>query len=1212
MALVYILDGEYEMAEEHLDKAEQMMKDVPLYIMMRGVIRYWKLLQSGMVYGDNLLPPMYFNGMILPDSHMQDEVRDIIEFYQKALALAEIADNVELQKQILIVWLDTLSISEFFRKEGKLVAEKLLRVDPYQCQGIVYLYMIGEDLSAIDVGGAEKLLKKHGNQIEYVISYIYLSLGKKDGEKAYARLKEFRFKFEELHMMEYWYDLAVRSCHNKEEIQMLKGGLEKSGLEGDMKARVEGLLLESLQEYDELYRHAEKLYNQTGKEIDIVNLIHCCERIKKWDDAEKYCRMWDTVFGNPMSKIHIIRCLAMQDRQEECLKEIDVLYKAGKLEYVTNEVLYLEAQALKILGRFREAIEKSDKLWEEAPNERTLFLLAECYFLMGEEQNAISTLKGGLQRGVKSVAVYQRLAEHERRFDAHEAAKYAKKACIVSDDALEIMLWAMNFLFQIGESEEGNKLLVKLRAINQTDFFRQVTFREAKEWMERLEQNVKKQPLLAVFGGHRIEKVILEKSFGNAIAFDFSTLIHLKHLDILEEAQSCWKYIYLSGNINSLIAHEQNICLPSQPDVSATERKMVATWKKRRINYLSRPDEEKAKCWMMLNVELADIVPYRTVKEHHLFWISDQFLTDLMENADYLPKEMRMANVTFSELFEALERRGEISTELKMRHVDDMNRALRKDVVETFVSYKGKLPVLVDNSFLYNIYLLDAVSVISQKCEIYVFDNAFDRYERRVKDEQDGKIVIDFLSDLKADIAKGAEQGTICFFGHYRDGSLKDPGDHTKMLLDMVNFSLHKKQAFVCDDRWLNSYHHFEESRICSIMDVIELMHDKKILTDEKYLDVITQMLSEGYCYIVPPIAYMRLLILQTEDRGNILKEIPEELLLVCRYLVNVTVSDNKLMDEVIRPGLLPESVAFINRIQENLRYLLKEVWGNERSIEWKQGVSSWLLLNYSVFAYRSVMNKNDNEPSRDFFAMQLSDLIFIGFFEIPEGYNRVQYYRWLFQWMALRMNIETRMEEKVIHWLAHIINEVYQKARETYYGIGIGALTLSATEDMPAYYAKKICENTLILQIIEEFQGMFVILGGKEIIERGMFNQWLEECMKSGLNQSIRRKKRPDSQKEYEITWIVNDSLSQGYQIRWRENDGTEKCIYFRMEGTMLLCDDKILRRKGLYTLKEYVNESNMKAYETNINRPGLREQAAEEIIAVESNSVLSRGRNL
>lgn len=1241
MALVYILDGEYEMAEEHLDKAEQIIKDAPLYIMMRGVIRYWRMLPSGMTQGDDLLPPMYFHTMILPDNHMREEVREIAELYQKALTLAEIADNVELQKQILIVWLDTLSFSEVFHEEGRNVVEKLLRIDPYQCQVIIYLYMMGEDISTIDAGEAEKLLKSHENQIEYIISYIYLLLGKKNDQKAYATLKQFQFKFEELHMIEYWYDLVARSCHDKEEIQRLQEDLKKSDLDVDLKARVQGLLLESMQEYEELYQHAEKLYNITGKEIDIVNLIHCCERIKKWDDAERYSRIWDTKFRSPMAKIHIIRCLAMQNQQNECLKEIDGLRKTGRMEYITDEILYLEAQALKILGRFREAIEKSEILWTKAPNQRTIFLLAECYFLVGEEQNTISTLKGGLQKGINSAAVYQMLAEHERRFDMHEAAKYAKKACIVSDDAPEVMFWAMNFLFQVGQSEKASELLIKLQAINQKNFFKPVTFKEAREWMERAEQegeqrfdyykncqipyhifidasgkvsyslychrlwnynreqNVKKQPLFTTFGGHRAQRDILEKSFGNTIVFDFSTLIHMKHLDILTEVQSSWEYIYLSGNINSLIAREQKNCLPIQPDVSAAEKKMVATWKKRKINYLSRPDEKKARQWEIPGVELADIVPYETAAEYKLFWISNHFLTDLMENSERVPEKMRMASVTISELLEALELRGDIDANFKKRYVDDANRELRRDVVEMLVDYKGKLPILIDNSFLQDIYALGGVAIVSQKCEIYAFDNAFEMYEKRAKDEEDGRTVIDFLEDLKTDIVEGAEQGNVYFFGHHMDADVKEMGDYTEMLLDMIHFSLDNKVVAVCDDRWLNSFQHFEGTCIYNIVDVIELLHDKKVVTDEKYLDVITQMFREGYCYIVPPFAYMKLLLLQMEDTEDILCSIPEELILVCNYLVNVTASQQKLMDEVVYQDVLPESVTFINRIQKNLRHLLKEVWSTERSNEWKQGISSWLLLNYSVFAYRSVMNKTDSEHSRDFYAMQLADFIFSGFFEIPAGYNRQGYYRWFFQWMELRMGMESGLEDRMFHWMAHIIDEVYRKAPETYHGIGIGALVLSAAEDMPEYYAKKICGNTLIKPILEEFQGMFVVLGGKDIVERAMFNQWLEDSMKFSLGQSIRRKKSKDSRKEYEITWIVDDLLNQGYQIQWKEDDGNTNCIYYRIEGMMLFCDDEILRMKGLYALKDYVDVSNMKKYEININHSQLQEHTAEEIIA-------------
>ena len=221
MALVYIMDGEYELAEECLELAEHGMKDVPIYLAMHGVVRYWKLFPlKNTVQEDSLLPPMYVNSMILLDDAIREEFAYIISFYQKALALAEQAENVELQKQILSVWLSTLSVSDAYRDEGKKIAKKLLGIDPYQCQAIIFLYSIGEDMPEIGAGELEKQIQKSNDQIELMLASVYLELGKGNLEQAYAQLKKFQYKFKEKHMMEYWYELAARACSKESEISI--------------------------------------------------------------------------------------------------------------------------------------------------------------------------------------------------------------------------------------------------------------------------------------------------------------------------------------------------------------------------------------------------------------------------------------------------------------------------------------------------------------------------------------------------------------------------------------------------------------------------------------------------------------------------------------------------------------------------------------------------------------------------------------------------------------------------------------------------------------------------------------------------------------------------------------------------------------------------------------------------------------------------------
>lgn len=212
MSLICILDGDYALAHQYMKKANEEDKDMPLHIMMEGVILYWELLPSNMIYGDSLLPSMYVNSMLLLNSELKQKVNEIVSLYQKAYELAEIAENTELQKQILVVWLNTLSISDEYREEGYKIASKLMELEPYQCQAVIYFCVTGKEISLRKDFDPTEIVQKKGNNIESMISCVYLFMNKKDYVSAYKKLKEYRFKFEEMHMMSHWFELVVRCC----------------------------------------------------------------------------------------------------------------------------------------------------------------------------------------------------------------------------------------------------------------------------------------------------------------------------------------------------------------------------------------------------------------------------------------------------------------------------------------------------------------------------------------------------------------------------------------------------------------------------------------------------------------------------------------------------------------------------------------------------------------------------------------------------------------------------------------------------------------------------------------------------------------------------------------------------------------------------------------------------------------------------------------
>ena len=1244
MSLICIFDGDYILAHDYLEKANKGNKDIPLHIMMEGVILYWELLPSNMIYGDSLLPSLYANSMLLLNYEAKQQMKEIVSLYKKAYELAQVSDNTELQKQILTVWLNTLSISDEYREDGCKIAYKLMEFDEYQCQAVIYFSIIGKEILLKKDFEPTEIVQKKGTNIESMISCVYLYMCKKDKQSAYKRLKEYRFKFEEMHMMEHWFELAVRCCDDSDELLKIHESLDDFNMDMATKSRINGMILEARGENDQLISHALSLYQQTNQEIDLLNLLNSYEKKEDWKNAEYYCNEWFEKYHNDMANTKMVRYLALQNKQEECLDKISDLRKSGKEECLTNEVLFYEVQAFKITGKYNDAIEHGEKLWSKVVSAKVLFLLVECYYLNVQEVEAIYKLREGMKKGINSVEVYQMYAEYNKRININETEKYVNKALMRSDNDSNVMMWAMNLLYSIGKSSRASELLVKLQALDKLDNFRTLTFKEAKEWIDKLEEEsekryemymkcqcpyhiffdqsgtasytlychqlwssninseVRKQLLLTSFGGHNASAEELKKSLGATAIIDFSSLVHLKHFDLLEDIKTCWKQIVISGNISNIIADEQNKCSPNQPDMLLEKKRMLETWKRRSLHYIELPSQNDLEQWMETGINPSDIVPYKLAESNDLILVSDNFISDLLEESYKITKEMRKGVISTYELLSILERRRDISSEFKNKYIGDKSIREQSELFDSIVNHSGKLSILVDENFMREIFEMDGAAIISQKCNLYVLKNIFLSTETEMKNVEIANKAFGFLNDLKADIQDGQESGFICYYGFYRDDNKRENGILTNDLLDLFHYASANNQVFLCDDRWMNSYNNFGECFIYSVVDIVELLHNQKYISDEKYIKIITQMFIEGYAYIVPPLEYVRLLLEQVIDGSDIRQEIPEELNVMCNYLIYITASKSCLGNEMIHQDVLPESAGYMYNLQRVLIKLMKYVWCAERGELWKRQVSDWLLANYSVFTYQSVMNENDVNNNQKYYELELSNFLFSGFCEIPGSSYRKEYYNWLFNWLSQNSQWKNGLEEKLIKALADIISEVYRHEKgDLYKDIGIGMLVLSVTDDMPEYYKNLIRRNTSIARIIENFEDNFIYLGVKDFIYRDHFNQWLEDVMKQGINSSIIRTNET-TKRNYTITFVADVLFHQGFKVEYVDDNENEKIHYFRIDQAMILCQDTMLRTKGLFALNDFVSEQDMREYQRNLKRKNWGDVVENIILGMKS----------
>ena len=90
MALNYTMKHQLAMAEQMINRALQEQKNIPLYLMMKGVIQYWKSIPVDLVGEYDLLPTVFESGILHLSKDGVENIEKTIECYQQALEIAKV------------------------------------------------------------------------------------------------------------------------------------------------------------------------------------------------------------------------------------------------------------------------------------------------------------------------------------------------------------------------------------------------------------------------------------------------------------------------------------------------------------------------------------------------------------------------------------------------------------------------------------------------------------------------------------------------------------------------------------------------------------------------------------------------------------------------------------------------------------------------------------------------------------------------------------------------------------------------------------------------------------------------------------------------------------------------------------------------------------------------------------------------------------------
>lgn len=1223
MALNYTMKHQLAMAEQMINRALQERKNIPLYLMMKGVIQYWKSIPLDLVGEYDLLPIVFESDILHLSKDGVENIEKTIECYQQALEITKVSDNTELQKLILRVWLNTLSVTDQMADESAKLIEQLEKIDKYDAGMLVWKCRNGYSVEEYQYIELENRIRDASAKIELVVALAELCLRREDKENARKYLLNYKYEFNRLGKLEWWYDLRIRSAVDIEDLNVVSTSLATSSMDDEYKQRFVGVILQKKNCEKELFAHAQDMYLKYGKRLDLINLVRVCDKYERWKDLEEYATIWNKNYGDETAQQYIAKAQLEQHKVEECIKKIEAFEKKGE---ISAELQYYKVQALKLNYRYDEAIKEGIKLWDKSKRESTLLVLSECYFLDGQGNEAITCLKQGIKNGIATSGVYQRLAENLSVINPREVKKYVRKACIAGNESPEIMAWGIQLLFQVGESAEATELL---NIYQMKDFqtekqpLRACTVKEA---LQIIENGRKRQGKInemffsckipyhmlidsqhnasfawlfwrnwekdsfsyMMYGGRgwQEEKIISHDKKG--IVMDYSSCVLLYELRLLRDTVDAFEQVWIDGNIFKLIASEKCKTRMHQPDMVVKHQRVLQICKNINIVMHEMPDEASIASYQKYGLQLLDAVNYRESEKYRLIWVEDLLGTELLEGAAKVPKEVRRAAIKPLEFLTFLNRRGMLSQEI-LEQYTKKDEEIREDIISGMLQAVGeKIKVLVDFSFLEVLYDLDCLEHIAEICELHAFSFAFNNVKEEGENLELTQRINSNLDGLEEELKEFKEDKKIQFIPYVELDDSVTVGIHTYQLKELMHYIAKEGISLVCDDRMVSSYDRAGGGEIFTSVDVINYLYDKGYITKESFMRTMKQLFDKNICYVLPSCEFMKNALLLSAEEGE-----NSYLVSVRRYLQRILNLDSHIMKTSVEHQLLPEGLAYMHHLQNSCMHLLKWVWEQEREESWKKKTSQWLLYHFSEFGYAFSFGEGRDDKLVEYQAVRVAEFIQKGVFEVVDRNNRKQYFEWLFEWVGSYLAVNSGMEERIIKSFSTFFYTFLEENEKN--DKRIKAVTLKMLADainaMPEDLRITVLKDSYISGMLAHSKKETIVLDETVSIDMEEFMKWIGTAVDAGLRQPVLKKWEGN---EYKIVFREDKPWNQRFWIYW-END--RKYIEFSDPNVYLYSHWSKNRVKALKRIEKYLTKDEFKRYRAVLEK-SRNGEVIEEIV--------------
>jgi tetratricopeptide (TPR) repeat protein len=344
--------------------------------------------------------------------------------------------------------------------------------------------------------------------------------------------------------------------------------------------------------------------------------------------------------------------------------------------------------------------------------------------------------------------------------------------------------------------------------------------------------------------------VTIESRVG--IFMDLTSLLLADMLGIIDDIDSTFSKIYISGHLPTALLAEIETLTPVQPTMRAARDEVLALLAEKKLLICDPPAstaQHHEEIQTKMGREWCELIDLAKKTGGVLVDFSPLHSNSLPLQPVQLPEEYASLVCGLRDVAHAMENTGLISA----TEATSASNELGGEKHERQVDLSAGRQLIFEHGVASQFARVGLLTRLANRCNILLTAEEAHELKREQESAINAKSTCERIGRLVNHISRGIDSGKYQMHLHPDPkAAVEDRTLHAYELLlyDAIHFGQNGTAVIWCDDRFLNGHQTFGQSRVVSICDVLNHLRVATTINDDQYFDLLQQLRSANVRYV--------------------------------------------------------------------------------------------------------------------------------------------------------------------------------------------------------------------------------------------------------------------------------------------------------------------------------------------------------------------------